>query len=169
MRRRSPVVVLACLWLIAGWGCGPQPDLKSLKLVNALSGYYDDGPTPKGENHLVPSVTFQLKNEGDLPFTYVDLMLAFWPVGADGEKDSKLIQSIGRTPLEPGATSESFTVRSAVGFTSLYPRAEFFTRPEFVGFIVKVFARRSGKLTSLAEVAVDRRLLPAVHTDGRRP
>ncbi len=173
MRWRSPVVAVACLWLIASWGCGPQPDLKSVKLIPGISGYYDagvvrEGPE-KGQNKLVPAVTFQLKNEGSLPIEYLDLVIAYWRITDDGEKDSKLIQGIGRTPLAPGATTETITVRSDVGYTSPQARAEFFVSSYFVDFKVKVFARRSGKMASLGELPVERRLLPAARQDGPRP
>jgi hypothetical protein len=174
MRWRSPALTLACLGLAAAWGCGPQPDLKTLKLVPGISGYYDDGVVQsgpdKGQNRLLPSVTFQLKNEGDQPFTYVDLITAYWRVAVDdGEKDSKVIQGIGGTPLEPGATSPSITVRSSVGYTSAHARAEFFFHSQFIDFKVRVFAKQSGRTVSLGELAVERRLLPAVPKDGSRP
>ena len=169
MRLQPSVLILACVGLTAAAACGPQPDLRTLKLVPTMSGYYDDGVQPDGQNRLLPSMTFQLKNEGTLPITYVDLVIAYWPKGADGEKDSKQIHGITGTPLEPGAASEPITVRSGIGFTSLYPRAEFFSRPEFVDFIIKAFAKHRGRTVSLGEHLVERRLLPAARKDGTRP
>ena len=173
MRRRLPVVLLACLWLIAGSACGPEPDLTQLELVPGISGYYDDGIVQsgpeQGQNRLLPSVTFQLKNEGTLPVTYVDLVVAYWRVAVDdGEKESKVIQGIGGTPLGPGETADSITVRSSVGYTSPAARAEFFLHSEFIDFKVKVFAKRGGRTVSLGELAVERRLLPAVPKSGVR-
>jgi hypothetical protein len=173
MRWRSPVLLFACLWLIAGSACGPQPDLKSVKLIPGISGYYDDGVVKegrdKGQNRLLPSVTFQIKNEGSLPIDYVDLTIAYWRTSDDGEKDSKLIQGVGRTPLAPGATTDSITVRSDVGYTSPAAPAEFFLMTAFVDFKVKVFARRAGSNVSLGELPVERRLLPAARKDGLHP
>ena len=110
-----------------------------------------------------------MKNEGNLPVDYVDLAVAFWRTTDDGEKDSKLIQGVGRTALEPGATTDTITVRSDVGYTSPAARAEFFQNPSFIDFKVKVFARRSGRNASLGELPVERRLLPAARKDGPRP
>jgi hypothetical protein len=173
MGRRSPVILLVCLWLIAGSACGPQPDLKTVKLIPGISGYYDDGVVrdgrDKGQNRLLPTVTFQLKNEGNLPVDYVDLTVAFWRLHDDGELDSKLIQAIDRAPLAPGATSDSITVRSDVGYTSPAARAEFFLLSTFVDFKVKVFARRAGTNVTLGELPVERRLLPAARKDGLHP
>lgn len=173
MCRRSPFLVVACLCLIAGWGCGPQPDLKQLKVIPQLSGYYDLGVVQQGpnvgENKLVPSVTFQLKNEGSLPVSYVDLALDFWRVSDDGPLDSTLIEAIGRKALEPGATSETLTVRASVGYTSLNARADFFINSQFVDFKVRLFARKSGRTASVGELAIERRLIPADRKDGPRP
>jgi len=48
----------------------------------------------------------------ELPITNVDLVVAFWQKGDDGELDSKQIRGIESTALEPGATTETITVRS---------------------------------------------------------
>jgi hypothetical protein len=170
MRRRWPVVLLGSLWLIASAACGPQPNLATdLKLTPTISGYYDDGITPAKENRILPSITFQLTNQGQLPITNVDLVAAFWENGADGELDSKQIRGIQNAPLEPGATSETITVRSTVGYTHPGPRADMFTNSLYKGFIVKIFAKRSGKTTKLGEYPIEARLLPAVSTHGSHP
>jgi hypothetical protein len=170
MCRRSPVVLLASLWLIASAGCGPEPNLAAdLKFVPTISGYYDDGLTEARLNRILPSITFQLKNEGKLPITNVDLVFAFWEMGADGEADSKQIRGIESTALEPGATGDTLTVRASVGYTHEGPRADMFTNSRYIGFIVKVFARRSGKTTKLGEFPIEARLLPAVSKDGSHP
>jgi hypothetical protein len=170
MRRRSPVVLLASLWLIASAGCGPEPNLATdLKFVPTMSGFYDDGITPDKMNRILPSITFQLKNEGKLPITNVDLVVTYWENGADGEADSKQIRGIGSAALEPGATSETLTVRASIGYTHAGPRADMFTNSLYKGFIVKVFAKRSGKTTKLGEFPIEARLLPAGSKDGSHP
>ena len=170
MFRRVPTLVALCLLLAVASACGPEPDVRnSLKLIPTISGYYDDGVQPNGDNRLLPSMTFQLKNEGDLPIDYVDLVVAYWQVGDDGEKDSSFIKGIGGTALEPGQTSDPITVRSSVGYTGLMPRAEFFTNVSYKGFIIKVFAKRRGKTTPLGEFPVEQRVLPSARKDGARP
>jgi len=168
--RRWPVVLFGSLWLIASAACGPQPDLATdLKLTPTISGYYDDGITPAKMNRILPSITFQLTNQGKLPITNVDLVVAFWENGADGELDSKQIRGIESVPLEPNATSDTITVRSTVGYTHEGPRADMFTNALYKGFIVKIFAKRSGKTTKLGEFPIEARLLPAVSTHGSHP
>jgi len=170
MLRRAPLLVALCFWLAAGSACGPEPDLrKSLKLIPTISGYYDDGVLPSGEARLLPSMTFQLKNEGDLPIDHVDLVIAYWEVGADGENDSNQIKGIGSTALAPGQTSEPMTVRASIGYKAFGARADFFTSVRYRGFIIKVFAKRKGKTTPLGEFPVEQRVLPSVRKDGTRP
>jgi len=160
MRWRLPSLALVLLALTSTWACGPTPDLKTLKLIPTVTGYYDDGPK-NGRNHIVPSMTFQLKNEGALPLTNVDLTFAFWAAGDDGELDTKQIRGIANTALEVGATSEAITVRSDVGFSGEQARAEFFVNAAFRDFTIRVFAQRNGRTVKLGEVPVDRRLIPA--------
>lgn len=173
MHRRSAVLVLGSLWLIATWGCGPQPDVAALKVVPQITGYYDDGVVQEGrdigQNRILPSVTFAIKNDGALPIEYVDVTVAFWTANNATELDSKLIHPIGRAPLAPGASTDSLTVRSTVGFTSYAAQADFFAQSAFVDLKVKVFARRSGNNATLGEFVVERRVLPAARKDGLHP
>ena len=169
MARRLAAPLLALLWLVSSWGCGPQPNLATdLKLVPTVSGYYDDGVQPDKQNRLLPSLTFELRNVGTLPINNVDLVVAFWEVGADGENDSKQIRGLSGTALEPGKASEPITVRASVGYKYPGPRAEFFVNARWKGFIVKVFAKRGGKTAKLGEFPVDARLLPAARTGGQQ-
>ena len=168
MPRRLAVLGVSTLALIAAAACA-NPDLKSLKIVNVISGYHDAGITPDHENKLVPSVTFQLKNEGAEPLSYVDLAVDYWEIGADGPKDSKVIQGIGGQALQPGQTGESITVHSTIGYTSPAARADFFTLSSFKGFTVKFFAKFGGRTTPLGELKVEPRLLPSTGLGGDRP
>ena len=174
MGRRSPVLIAVCFWLIAGAACEPAIDLsRALKLLPSLTGYYDNGLNANKLNQYLPSITFQLKNEGDVPLSNVDMSIAFWEVGADGELDSKYVRGIGSTPLPPGATTEAMTVRSSVGYESQLFGAQIFSNSRFKGMVVKVFAKRRGKTTKLGELQVEQRVLPSVPSGvpagGSRP
>lgn len=170
MPRRLAILGVWTLALIAAAACGPYPDLKhDLQIVNVISGYHDAGITPDHQNKLVPSITFQLKNEGTEAFTYIDLALDFWQVGDDGPKDSVVVPGIGGTALEPGQTADSITVHSNIGYTSPAARADFFTLSTFKGFTVKVFSKFRGRTTPLGELKVEPRLLPSTGLGGDRP
>ena len=144
--------------------CGPQVDLKQLEVADVFSGYYDFGVVPdgeyKGENKLVPSISFKLKNNGPVAVDHVALTVSFWQVGGDGEKDSKEISGIGATKVQPGGTSEPLLVRSEVGYTTPAARSELFNHSLFKDFIVKFFAKRGGTIVPLGELTIDRRLIP---------
>ena len=164
MRSRLYSALLLGLVIAAGPACGPAVDLTKLEVAEILSGYYDfgvvtEGPH-KGENKLVPSVSFKLKNNGAVPVDHVALTVSFWQAGADGENDSKEISGIGATQVPPGGTSEALLVRSSVGYTTPAARSELFNHSQFKDFVVKFFAKRSGKIVPIGEYPVDRRLIP---------
>jgi hypothetical protein len=172
MGRRSPVLIAVCFWLVAGSACEPAIDLStSLKLLPPLTGYYDNGLNANNQNHYLPSITFQLRNEGDMPLAHVDVTVTFW-VGAERETDSRFIRG-SSTPLAPGATSESITARATVGYTSPIFGENIFKHPDFKDMVVKVFAKRQGKTTKLGELPIEHRVLPkapsGVPAGGSRP
>ena len=173
MFRRPAACFALVLCLTAATACDSQPDLSTtLQFVPGITGYRLAGLSPDKQNRLVPSITFQLKNIGDVDLTNVDLSIAFWIVGADGETDSKQIRGITSTPLKAGSISESVTVDSRVAYTSAVTTNEAFTSTTYKDFIVKVFAKRRGKTTRLGEYKVEPRVLPTVpqsSTSGSRP
>ena len=163
MARRSPVFFALCFWLAASSACERAPDLSTtLELVPGITGYRLAGLSPDKQNRLVPSITFQLKNIGDVDLSYIDLSVAFWQASADGETDSKQIKGIGGTPLKPGALTDSVTVDSSVAYVSPVTTGEAFTSSLYKDFVVKVFAKRHGKTTKLGEYKVEPRVLPTV-------
>jgi len=169
MTRRLAVLGVTTLALIAAAACGAYPDLKNLKIVNVLTGYHDDGITPTHEDKLVPSITFQLKNETTESLSYIDLAIDFWQNGDDGPKDSKIVPGIAGTALAPGQSGESITVRASIGYKSEAARLNFFTNSLFKGFTAKVYAKFRGRTTPLGELKVEPVLLPSTSRDGNRP
>jgi hypothetical protein len=158
-RRLCAPVVLAFI-VAAGAGCTSSVDLaKSVAVTDVLTGWHDFGLV-NGENKLVPSISFRLQNTGTTPLSGVEMLVAFWAEGADGESDSKLIIAT-REPLAPGASTNLLTVRSEVGATSLTPRAQMFNSSYWKDFTAKLVAKRAGKFVKLGEYRVDRRLLAA--------
>jgi len=160
------LVVAACGAVVS---CDRTPNLaQALAVTDVLSGWYDGG-MKGGANHMLPSITFRLKNQSDQSLYGVQLTVAFWVDGADGENDSRQIVGIGGTPLPPGDSTEPITVRSPVGYTLEQPRAELFTHGDFKDWTVKMFARRGGYIYKIGEFKVDRRLIPQSSKDAGRP
>src|SRR4051812_47533876 len=115
---RRLLALVSVLVVVTGAGsCTPAIDLAtSIKVTDVLTGWYDWG-IKDGFNKLVPSITFKLTNVGTRPIDGVQVVVAFWMDGGDGETDSKQIQAISTASVAPGQASEALTVRSDVGYT----------------------------------------------------
>lgn len=160
--RRTPVLAVLVVFLATGVACGPPLNLgTALAVTDVFSGYYDNG-IKDGTNHMVPSVTFRLKNLSDQAIGNVQLTLDFWLEGGDGPLDSALIRGIGSDAVEPGALSDPITVRSGTGFKLEGARADLFIHSLFKDASVKIFAKRSGTIAPLGEFKIERRILPHV-------
>jgi len=173
-RRPFPAFALVLCAALAGApaACGSAPDLSTaLKVTDMISGYYDDGVVREGVwagyNHLVPSVTFRLRNEGTVPVNSVQLLVSFWADGKDGESDSKDVLGIGSEALAPGASTGPISVRSSVGFNLQAPRAELFVQRDYKDFVAKIFGKRGGRIYRLGEFKLDRQIIP--HIPSARP
>jgi hypothetical protein len=168
MTRRPLVLLVASLVLAAAAACESNVNLtEALEVTGVLSGYYDNGVNAEGKNHLLPSITFSLKNKSAQPVANVDLDVAFWQEGADGENDSVFARAIGSKAVQPGAVSEPMTVRAPHGYTLQQPRAELFVNSDFKDFIVKIFAKRGGRIFPLGQFKLDRQIIP--HQTQRAP
>lgn len=157
-----PAWLLALLLVLAiGPACGTGVDLQTdIEITDVFSGYYDNGLTDAGWNHMLPSISFRLKNVSDRPIAGVQLMVSFWREGDDGELDSSQVRGIGDEALEPGAATEPILVRSTVGYNLQAPRDQLFLQSMFLDFTAKVFARRSGRIVPIGEYTLDRRVIP---------
>jgi len=156
---RLGVLALVLAAATAILACGPSIDLsKSVAVTEVSSGWYDNG-LKSGKNHLLPSISFRVRNTGPHPLTNVRVTIGFWL--EDGrELDSKDVQAIGNEPLAPGATSDPVLVRGETGYTLDQPRAEFFMHGQFRDGLARVFARRGGHIVPLGEFRLDRQILP---------
>ncbi len=163
MPRSTVRSVALVVFLAAAAGCasGPENLSTALAVTDVFSGYYDNG-LKNGMNHLVPSVTFRLKNQWEQPLSSVQLTIDFWRDGADGPQDSSLIRGIGSDAVQPGQSTEPITVRASSGYTLVQPRAELFTHSDFRDMTVKIFGKRGGRIVPLGEYRIDRRLLPHI-------
>jgi hypothetical protein len=140
-------------------GCN-SVDLKTqVQVVDVSSGYYDNGLTPAGLNHLLPSITFSLRNVSDREISSIDMVVMYWAQGDDAEKDEALHRVIGGGGLPAGATSEPVVSRSRVGFTLAAPRAQLFSHSQFRDWTAKLFLKRGGKIVPAGEHKIEHRLL----------
>jgi len=169
MPRRPLVLLVALVWLVGGAACGGNINLsEALAVTDILSGYYDNG-IKDGKNHLVPSITFRLKNQSTGEISSVEVDVAFWEEGKDAENDSVLIRAIGGEALQPGASTEPLTVRAPHGYMLEQARADLFTHSMFHDFIAKMFAKRGGRIFPIGQFKLDRRIIPQAQRDSDRP
>jgi hypothetical protein len=136
----------ASLWLVflaalATASCGPKVDLtKGLQVVDVSTGWWDAGVV-NGQNKLVPSVTFKFKNVSDQTLDVLQANVVFRRVTEDKEWGSSFVKITGTEGLPPGATSESQTVKSQLGYTGSESRQQMLDNAQFVDAKIELFAK----------------------------
>ena len=144
---------------VAASGCN-SVDLKTqVQVVDVSSGYFDNGLNASGLNHLVPSVTFSVRNVSDKEVSSIDMVVMYWAAGQDSEQDEALIKVVGGSGLPAGATTEPVVSRSRIGFTMAGARAELFNHSLFKDWTAKLFLKRGGKIVPAGEYKIEHKLL----------
>lgn len=163
MRPPRALALFVVLLGLGASGCTQVNLGKTLEVSDIDSGYYDNG-VKDGKNHLVPQITFRLKNISNEAINSVQLTISFWAEGADGMTDEVLLQGISSTELPAGASTEPLRARLDVGYTQEGPRAEVFQHRLFKDMTARIFAKRGGTPVKLGEFKIDRKIIP---TDSR--
>src|SRR4249920_675629 len=115
-RMRASVRLLLFLPLLSWTACGPTVDLrKGLTVTITNSGWYDLGIV-NGQNKLVPTVTFTLRNISDQKLATLQINALFRRVSENTEWGSGFMTVVGSQGLAPGATSEPVTIKSQLGY-----------------------------------------------------
>ena len=152
-----PAMIASVMTLAAG--CGSTGNVQDLELQDMSSGYFDEGVV-NGENKIVPSITFKLRNKGTAPVSTVQTNAIFQADGTDGPMDEVLTRAIGTDGLTPPQSTNGITVRSKVGYTSQQPRAEMLQNSAFRDVRVRILVKSgSGSWTPLGELVIERRIL----------
>ncbi len=146
--------------LLTTTACGPSVDLsKALQVTDVLTGYYDAG-LKDGWNYLKPSISFRLRNTGDQKIGPVQVTVAFWRDGEDGEWDSTVLQGVHAEGLAAGATTDSLLARCNVGYKLEGARADFFSHSSFQSVTAKLFASQAGKIFPIGQFKLDQVIIP---------
>lgn len=165
--RTAAALLLAVAVGVSTAGCGPKVDLtKGLQVVNVSTGWADKGIVG-GQNKIVPSITFALKNVSDKSLNVLDVNAAFHQNGEDADWDSDLLNVAGSEGLGPGVTTRTFTIDSKQGYkgTGEETRAEMLKNSHFIDAHVDLFAKYSNtQWTKIGEFPITRVLLPTVQT-----
>ena len=155
--RRSLLVAAA----VAAASCGPTVDLsKGLQVTVVDTGWYDAGIV-NGQNKLVPSVTFKLKNVSDRRLSTLQINALFRRVTEKDEWGTGFITAADSSGLAPGAETPALTVRSQLGYTgSDQSRQEMLANSHFVDAKVELFAKYgSTQWKLIGEYPIVRRLI----------
>ena len=133
------VLLLVCAF---GTGCGPAVDLtKGLQVGIVNSGWYDVGIV-NGQNKLVPSVTFTLKNTSEKTLSTLQVNALFRQVDSTDEWGSGFLTVAGSSGLAPGAETPPLTIKSPLGYTgSDQSRLEMLQNSHFKDAKVELFAK----------------------------
>jgi hypothetical protein len=147
--------------LVAGaTSCSDVNLATDLEVIDVQSGWLDAGIDKNtGWNHLVPSISFRLKNKSSNSIVGVQLTVSIWLDGDDGEKASKVVRGIGGDGLAPGAQTEPIVVRTEWGYNLEGPRATLFENSGFRDGTAKIFGQRAGRIVPLGEFKLERKVI----------
>ncbi|MEP7307205.1 MAG: hypothetical protein ABJA98_16960 [Acidobacteriota bacterium] len=158
MRASAPALLLL---LVVCAGCGPTVDLAtSLQVQDSSTGWFDLGVV-NGQNKLVPSITFSLKNNSDQKLSTLQVNALFRRVTEKDEWGSGFLTAAGSSGLAPGAATPPLTIRSQLGYTgSEQSREDMLRNTHFVDATVELFAKYgSAQWKRIGQFPVTRRLI----------
>jgi hypothetical protein len=153
--------VVALFVATAGSACSRNDvDLKAaLQVTDVVTGWFDVGIV-KGQNKLVPTISFRLKNVSDQKVANVDLNGVFRVVDDPQQLGSRYVRGIGREGLAPGSVAGPFVMRSDLGYSSEAPRLQMLQNSQFRDGQVEVFAKHSSsQWVELHKQIIQRQLL----------
>ena len=158
--RVPPGRLLLVLVAALASGCGPEIDLsKGLEVVEVSTGWSDGGMVD-GQNKIVPSITFKLKNVSEQSLKALQANVVFRQTGKADEWGSQFSIVRGSEGLAPGETTAPITLSSRHGYTSAAPKAEMFANREFIDAKADLFAKyASVQWKQIRDVPVERRLV----------
>ena len=183
MRRALALVVL--VGIASGCGGGRLDASMTLDVTEVTTGWLDIGLDELGRNKLVPTISFRLENISQDQIRTLQLTGVFrrcspvyegQPVpvsevspanlkmgtcaGEVQEWGNAYIRAVGREGLEPGTTTEQFTMESGLGYTGEQARLEMLQHRDFVDAKVELFVKhRANPWTRLNEFPIKRQLL----------
>jgi len=151
------LAAVACLQTACG---GNEPDVKTaLQVASDTSGWYDAGIV-NGQNKLVPTLAFRVKNVADRPISNTSFNVVFRVVNDPQELGAAYLSGIDSKGLPPGQTSAEFVARSQLGYTSPEPRMQMLQHSQFKDVEAEIFAKRgSANWVSLGKFVVKRQLI----------
>ena len=158
---RAPVRLFLLLGLLsASAGCGPTVDLaKGLQVLDVSTSWFDAGIV-NGQNKLVPSISFKLKNLSDQKLGSLQVNAVFRRAGETDEFGTGFLTAAGSEGLAPGATTATLIIKSQHGYTGTEPRQEMLRNTHFVDARVELSAKYgSTQWVRIGEYPIARQLI----------
>ena len=152
---------LLCVLALFCAGCGPDVDLtKALQVEIVSTGWFDAG-VANGQNKLVPTVSFKLKNVSDQKLAALQVNARFSRGNEPEEWGNGFLPSVGPGGLAPGATTAVLAIKSQLGYTgSDQSRVEMLQNSQFVDAKVELAAKYGGtQWKRLGEYPIARQLI----------
>ena len=167
LRLQSRAFVLAASCLVAAACAGSATVEDAIEVYDVKTGY-DDGGRDAGQNRLLPTIAFQVRNKADRAINSVQFNAVFRVIGDPEELGSHLMQGIDHNGLSPGQTAGPFVQRSPIGYSGEQARVEMFQHEGFKDVQVELFAKQgSAQWVKLAEEVVERQLLAIAPAAGK--
>jgi hypothetical protein len=157
--RASAGVVFLLLAVCAG--CSPPIDLTTgLQVQDVSTGWFDAGIV-NGQNKLVPTISFTLKNTSNQKLVSLQINALFRRVTEKDEWGTGFLTAAGSDGLAPGAVTRPLTIRSPLGYTgSNESREEMLHNSHFVDAKVELSAKYgSAQWKRINEYPVTRQLI----------
>lgn len=154
-------LVLLIILVAASAGCGgPTVDLaQGIQVLDFSSGWHDEGIVD-GQNKLVPSATFTLKNVSDQSLPVLEVNAVFRRPDETQELGAAYVPVTRSEGLPPGATSKPVSVKSNFGYKGSEPRNQMLENRLFVDAKVEIFAKYSSlQWKRIAEFPIERKLI----------
>ena len=157
----ASVRLLFLLSVVSVAGCAPPVDLtRGLQVTIVNSGWFDAGIV-NGQNKLVPTVIFTLKNLSDQKLVTLQINAIFRRVNENDEWGSAFMTVAGSEGLPPRANTQPLTAKSHLGYTGTeQSRQEMLQNIHFVDAKVELFAKYgSTQWARIGTYPITRRLL----------
>ena len=124
------------------------------------TGWFDAGIV-NGQNKLVPTITFKLKNLSDQKLPAVQVNARFSRGSEPEEWGNGFLPSVGSGGLPAGGTTAPLTIKSQLGYTgSDQSRAEMLQNTQFVDAQVELAVKYGGtQWKRLGQYPIQRQLI----------
>lgn len=169
LRPTRRLFVLATTLLLTA-GCGRSATVpEAIELFDVRTGY-DDGGRDSGQNRLLPTIAFKVRNKADRGIHSVQFNAVFRVIGDPEELGAQLILGIDHNGLAAGQTVGPFTLRSMFGYSGEQARIEMFQHASFQDVQVQLFAKQGGnQWVRVGDLVVERQLLAIAPAPAATP